>query len=414
MATGGVVGSGGHSGIGGDSITGGTNNSGGVVGTGGSSVSGNAGGTAASGAGTGGTINAGGTGIGGSIGTGGKMVTGGTTSGANSGIGGLATGGANATGGAATGGVGIAGSGTGGSATGGAGGTSSKGGTTSMGGSSNAAGGTIATGGSSTAAGGTTTCAGRVISLSSNGTGTASDTAYAHVEADLKTDLPIGNAKRTLEFWAFIKTTDWVGERNELFYYGPATGATTAQTFGLDFGTNPVTGSTTNHATLNPFTNGGYTLDSTDNLGINSSTDQWVHIAMTWDGTVLLTYVNGLPKITINSTGGVTALATVQSVLSIGCNPTNKNCFNGEFDEFRVWNIARTGADIQANYNKPAAGNETGLVAYWKFDETTGTTTADAVTAAGHTAHPGTLMADTAAHNPTFVTPTSPVPLICP
>jgi hypothetical protein len=58
-------------------------------------------------------------------------------------------------------------------------------------------------------------------------------------------------------------------------------------------------------------------------------------------------------------------------------------------------------------------GNETGLVGYWKFDEASGTTTADAVTTAGHTAHNGTLKADTTAHDPTFVTPPVPLPLVC-
>jgi hypothetical protein len=280
-----------------------------------------------------------------------------------------------------------------------AGGTSAQGGTTSTGGSS---------GGSS----GTTTCAARVLSLSSNATGSAADTAYAHVEVDMKTELPIGNAKRTVEFWAFIKTTDWVGEKNEVYYIGPAASAPSASTFGLDFGTNNVTGSTSNHATLNPFTN-GLNDDTGADLGINSSTSQWVHVAMTWDQTALVTYVNGLPKITVNTTATVTALNTAQSILYVGCNPTNKNCFNGEFAEFRVWNVARSAADILANYKKPLVGNETGLVGYWKFDDAA-TSAADSVTAAGHAAHNGTLTADTAAHNPTFVAPTSPVPLVCP
>ena len=269
--------------------------------------------------------------------------------------------------------------------------------------------------GGSSAAGssGTTSCAARVLSLSSNGTGSTADTADSHVEADLKTDLPIGNALRTIEFWAFIKTTDWVGDKNEIFYYG-TTGS--AGSLGMDFGTYPVTGSTTNHATLDPFTGGAFNDDSKLDLGITSASDQWVHIAMVWDGTSLLTYVNGALKLTSKSTmSGVTALATGQSVLSIGCNPTNVTCFNGYLAEFRVWNVARAAADILANYKKPAVGNETGLVAYYKFDDAAGATTAtDSVTAAGHSAHTGTLKADTTAHNPTFITPTAPVPLVCP
>jgi hypothetical protein len=375
--------------------------------TGGSSA-GETGGSAAGGASVAGSSATGGVSTaGGSVATGGASVTGGSISGGTSATGGSTTGGASATGGATkTGGTTSGGAGSSGSATGG----SAAGGST--GGSQ---GGTSSTGGSSGGSTSTGACAPRVLSLSSNATGSAADTAYAHVEVDMGSDLPIANAARTVEFWALIKTTDWVGEKNELYYYGPVTGATTGTTFGLDFGTNDVTGSKTNHATLNPFTNGGFTVDSTNDLGIDSSTNQWVHIAMTWDQTVLVTYVNGLPKITITATGGVTALSTTQSTLFIGCNPTNKNCFNGEFAEFRVWKVARSATDILANYKKPMTGNESGLVGYWKFDDaSTATSAADSVTTTGHTAHPGTLKATTPAQNPTFVAPTSAVPLTCP
>jgi hypothetical protein len=67
------------------------------------------------------------------------------------------------------------------------------------------------------------------------------------------------------------------------------------------------------------------------------------------------------------------------------------------------------------SYNKPLVGNEMGLVGYWKFDEAPGATTvADSVTAGGHTAHPATLTAVSAAQNPTLITPTPAVPLVCP
>jgi hypothetical protein len=59
--------------------------------------------------------------------------------------------------------------------------------------------------------------------------------------------------------------------------------------------------------------------------------------------------------------------------------------------------------------NKTLAGNETGLVGYWKFDETTGTNAADSVTSGGHTAHPGTLMANSTGNLPTWVVSTAPI-----
>jgi hypothetical protein len=397
--------------------SGGSSSNGGTSGNGGASASGGAS-AASGGSGTGGAIGSGGnatsggvTSAGGAT-TGGASSTGGSAKGGAVGTGGGASGGASATGGATNGGASAAGGSGAGGATGGAtsGGTGGKtGGTTGQGGAS-------VTGGSTGATGGTTACAGRVLSLSANGTAKDPDTADSHVEADLGADLPIGNAKRTIEFWAFIKTTDWVGDTNELFYYGTAG---SAGSLGMDFGTFFVAGSLTNHATLDPFTGGAFNDDSTADLGITSSSNQWVHIAMVWDGTSLLVYVNGVLKITAKSTvAGVTALATGQSVMTIGCNPTNNTCFNGYLAEFRVWNIARTAAEILANYNKPAVGNETGLVAYWKLnDAAVSTTAADSVTTAGHIPHPGTLTAKTAAQDPTFITPTAPtptLPLICP
>lgn len=389
-------------------------------GTGGSTSTGGNGGPGSGGSGSGGTsAGAGGTGTGGAsssggaTGSGGNAASGGTTgsggataSGGTTGSGGItSTGGTTGSGGAAGGGSGKGGAtGSGGSTTG-SGGATGSGGTTGAGGAAGKG-----AGGAGGAGGGTACSAGRAISMAANGTGSASDSALARVEMDLMTDLPIGNAKRTIEYWAYIKTTDWVGDKNEMYFYG---GTASAAEFGMDFGTNAVTGMSGNHATLDPFTNGGFSDDSTDYLGITSSSDQWVHIAMVWDGTNLLTYVNGQLKITTVGTGGITALATAQSVLTIGCNPTNSACFNGLFDELRVWNVARSATDIQSNYNRPLVGTESGLVGYWKFDETSGTTTADAVTAGGHTAHAGTLKADTTAHLPTFVTPPVALPLVC-
>jgi hypothetical protein len=307
--------------------------------------------------------------------------------------------------------------GSGGGAGGGSGGVGGgSGGTTGTGGATDAGTGGSGAGGTSDGGdGAVTNCAGNAVSLMKNGTGTsvADDAAHARVMIDLMTDLPIGNANRTLEYWAYIKTTDWHGEANTMFEYGTQGG--TARGFGLDFGTNEVMGMAGNHATLDPYTNGGFDGDSTNYLGITSTMDQWVHLAMTWDGTSVKTYVNGALRITTNGSGGATMLATAQTQLTMGCNNPRFSCFNGIIDELRVWNVARTAAEIAANYNKGLTGNEAGLVGYWKFDEAPGATTAaDSVTTAAHTAHPGTLMAVMPTQMPTFVTPSPPAPIACP
>jgi hypothetical protein len=278
-----------------------------------------------------------------------------------------------------------------------------------MGGSAGATGGRGGTTGGTGGAGGgggavTAACAGNAVSFSANGTGSASDAAHARVMVDLMTDLPIGNANRTVEFWAFVRSTDWVGETNTIYEYG--TQGTTAAGFGLDFGGQA--------GTIDPYTNGGFDNDN-QATGVNTSMNQWVHFAMTWDGTAVRTYVNGAVKSTKMGGGGTTMLATAQTQLTIGCNNPRFSCFGGYIDEFRVWKVARTAAEIMANYNKGLTGAETGLVGYWKFNEAPGATSAaDSVTTAGHTAHPGMPMAVMANQTPTFVTPAPPVPITCP
>lgn len=64
----------------------------------------------------------------------------------------------------------------------------------------------------------------------------------------------------------------------------------------------------------------------------------------------------------------------------------------GDLDEFRVWNTARTAAEIQADMFHPLTGTEPNLVAYWNFDEGTGTVARD-MTSNGHN---GVLLNDIA------------------
>lgn len=213
----------------------------------------------------------------------------------------------------------------------------------------------------------------------------------SRVMVNMGADLPVGNSPRTVEFWAFVPVSSWRGDANTLFEYGNQ--SVTAAGFGLDFGASAVTGMAGNHATLDPYTNGGFDNDSAMSVGLTSTTAQWAHFAMTWDQAAVRLYVNGVLRLTTNpAPGGPTALATASTQLTIGGNPRGAY-FNGQIDDFRVWNVARTEAQIAGAMNAPLAGNETGLVGYWKFDEATGNSVADSVTTAGHTAHPGTLMA---------------------
>jgi len=80
----------------------------------------------------------------------------------------------------------------------------------------------------------------------------------------------------------------------------------------------------------------------------------------------------------------------------IGKDNRNADYFDGIIDDVRIWNVARTQQQIQDNMNKELAGNETGLVGYWKFNEGTGTTAYDSTVNANN----GTIYGATWANTP--------------
>src|SRR5204863_8042273 len=72
-----------------------------------------------------------------------------------------------------------------------------------------------------------------------------------------------------------------------------------------------------------------------------------------------------------------TAVATLTSQSLYFGLYTGSAYFNGQMDEISIWNVARTPGQIQASMHRSLVGNESGLVGYWRFDETTGTTLND-------------------------------------
>lgn len=105
---------------------------------------------------------------------------------------------------------------------------------------------------------------------------------------------------------------------------------------------------------------------------------QYTHIALTYDGSEAKIYINGVFD-TSKFVGSF--VSNSFGYLFSGFNPERNDAvypYEGIIDEFRIWDIARTESEIQSTMEQTLIGNEAGLVAYWKFDEGSGTVTNDA------------------------------------
>ena len=106
-------------------------------------------------------------------------------------------------------------------------------------------------------------------------------------------------------------------------------------------------------------------------------TNAWYHIAGVYTGSQLMLYINGQLIQTEDAIGELTHGTGV--VMNLGDNPTWPGRFwNGRLDEIRIWEIARTEAEIQANMSVELTGTETGLVAYYPMNEGSGSVLGDA------------------------------------
>jgi len=119
---------------------------------------------------------------------------------------------------------------------------------------------------------------------------------------------------------------------------------------------------------------------------ITPSTGVWHHIAVTYDHAAnqVRFYLDGQLIATKASPGVLTD--TTGEPAYIGFSPSGGDEYSdGPIAELRLWNRALTTGEIQANYSTAPTGSESGLVGLWRFDEDSGTTSADA-TASGNAA----------------------------
>ncbi|MEQ9306208.1 MAG: LamG-like jellyroll fold domain-containing protein, partial [Marinoscillum sp.] len=103
---------------------------------------------------------------------------------------------------------------------------------------------------------------------------------------------------------------------------------------------------------------------------------EWHHIALTYNGSITRIYLDGLElsaSVVLGSNSGTFAGHNPAPVAA-AIGSYNGNYFDGQIDEVRIWDIAKTDfSDRQS----PLSGNESNLIAYYSFDENVGSTTID-------------------------------------
>jgi len=152
----------------------------------------------------------------------------------------------------------------------------------------------------------------------------------------------------TLEAWIFIETFDWLAGIISKYHSNAANGYTLRLT------------------DQSPYTGLGFD-ELITGTGLLSS-NQWYHIAAVNDGGERSLYING-----VQSTLSGTALTVVSnnSPIRIGSDYASRY-FDGRIDEVRIWNLPRDENDIVECMNSALTGQETGLVAYYTFNEGSG------------------------------------------
>src|SRR5262249_50087249 len=101
----------------------------------------------------------------------------------------------------------------------------------------------------------------------------------------------------------------------------------------------------------------------------------WTHVAGEWDGANLRVFVNGMKDGALPATRNP---KDGNSPLKIGERGNGGTPFNGMIDEVRSWTAARTAAELAGGKDACLAGNEHGLMGYWKMDEGAGLAVNDA------------------------------------
>ncbi|MFJ3791513.1 LamG-like jellyroll fold domain-containing protein [Kitasatospora sp. NPDC090091] len=114
----------------------------------------------------------------------------------------------------------------------------------------------------------------------------------------------------------------------------------------------------------------------------------YTHVAVVYDGTSATVYVNGLPGKAAKLPLGEGARTRLVAGAEEACGEAS-GCYHGVIDEIRIWDRARTAAELTEDRSYRLVGDEPGLAAYYRFDAGSGSRVFDATQRAAHGALTG-------------------------
>ncbi|GAB3824088.1 LamG-like jellyroll fold domain-containing protein [Hymenobacter jeollabukensis] len=218
-------------------------------------------------------------------------------------------------------------------------------------------------------AGSTTICSGGSTTLTATGTNNTASVAGRGLRFDGTDDVASVPASNSLNLTSALTMEAWInpvgtGAATQDVVCKSSQSANTGYIF-------PRTDTRWDDLAIWLHINGSWRVFSTPYTAYKGS---WHHVAASYDGSRVKIFIDGAKVLDQALTGTV---ATNGNALALGNQPGYAEYYNGQLDEVRLWNVARSEAQVQADYNKTVLGTQPGLVAYYRLDEGNGTAFVD-------------------------------------
>jgi len=135
------------------------------------------------------------------------------------------------------------------------------------------------------------------------------------------------------------------------------------------------------------------------NSGVSVADDKWHHLCSIYNGSTLAVYIDGALRNSDSASGTVSSYSLDLFIGARNNDSTPDNYLDGTIDEMKIYDYARSAAEIKLDYQNSAVARgasvsigdksdswmSDGLVGYWKMDESSWTEdSADVVDSSGN------------------------------